>query len=218
MVAPMLRYEAPSAYPGSRLALDASTLQGGRPLIRGLRPATVATVATGLVIDSRDNEFFRTAASTSIGVRYVEGFPLDGEIEYGGAGVNLAGYVPLADRSCSLHAGSSICSSGRSRSTTSSREARSTRSSSQEGQTVFAASRFRRYSGPVKVVGNAELRAMLVGFELLEQRFRLGANTFVDGGRIFDDYSFKAPRQQGIASKFGSAGVSTSMGDEASSA
>ncbi len=218
MIAPTLRYEAPSSYPGSRLALDASTREPGASAIRGLHPGTVASIGTGLVIDSRDNEFFpRSGVFHQIGVRYVEGFPLDGDIEYGGAGVNLAGYVPLGGPFVFAARGVVDLAFGKIPFYDLFMGGPFNAVELPGGPNGIRGVPIGRYSGPVKVVANAELRAMLLGFKLLDQRFRLGANTFIDGGRIFDDYSLRAPRDgKGIGLKYGAGGgVYVQWGDAA---
>ena len=46
-----------------------------------------------------------------------------------------------------------------------------------------------RYSGKVKVLGNAEIRARVVDFHLFGKLFTLGAAAFFDGGRVWADTS-----------------------------
>lgn len=46
-----------------------------------------------------------------------------------------------------------------------------------------------RYSGKVKVLGNAEIRARVVDFHLFGKPFTLGAAAFFDGGRVWADTS-----------------------------
>lgn len=45
-----------------------------------------------------------------------------------------------------------------------------------------------RFHGKLKVVGNLELRAQLLPFQIAGQRFNLGAIAFVDAGRVWADY------------------------------
>ena len=64
-----------------------------------------------------------------------------------------------------------------------------------------------RYSGLVKVFGNAEMRAMLIRFHLLGQQFLLGNNLFFDAGRLWSDYTFHARADgNGIGIKWGVGG------------
>ena len=64
-----------------------------------------------------------------------------------------------------------------------------------------------RYSGPIKLFGNAELRALLLRFKLAGERFRVGGNLLFDAGRIWADYTFKSPLDgRGLGLKWG-AGV-----------
>ncbi|AKU98898.1 hypothetical protein AKJ09_05562 [Labilithrix luteola] len=219
MLAPTFRFEDPVAYEGSRLALDAQTVtRSGAPLIRGLHSAPVAGLAGGLVIDSRDNEFFpHRGMFHQVGVRYVQGFPLDGDIQYGGAGVNLAGYVPLGGPF--VFAGRAVADFEFGRVPFYDLFMGGPFNSIElpGGPNGIRGVPIGRYSGLVKVVGNAEIRAMLLHFHFLDQRFRIGGATFFDAGRVFDEYSFHAPRDgRGIGLKYGvGAGTYIQWGDAA---
>jgi hypothetical protein len=64
-----------------------------------------------------------------------------------------------------------------------------------------------RYLGPIKVIGNIELRAMLTQFTILKQTFTLGNDVFFDTGRVWSDYSFRSPLDgRGIGLKYGVGG------------
>lgn len=54
-----------------------------------------------------------------------------------------------------------------------------------------------RLSGEVKLLGNLELRSHIVAFEVLEQRFRLGAVAFADTGRVFTELLTPHPELDG---------------------
>ena len=61
-----------------------------------------------------------------------------------------------------------------------------------------------RYSGLLKVVGNAELRRIHFGFRFLGSKFQVGTTTFVDAGRVWNDYTFTDPRDgTSIGIKYG---------------
>lgn len=209
MIAPIVRYHDPDVYPGSKLAIDAAAVdRSGRPLVRGLRQIVIASLAAGIVIDSRDNEAFpRRGVYHQIGTRYEQGFPLDGDVRCGGAGAILAGYIPLGKKFVLA------------------------------GRAVFdflygdvpiydlynagpfnvwempgGANGIRgvpigRYAGPIKMIGNAELRALWVKFKVFGQNMQIGNDVFFDTGRIFDDYTFTAPTDgKGVGLKFGVGG------------
>jgi hypothetical protein len=64
-----------------------------------------------------------------------------------------------------------------------------------------------RYSAPIKMIVNGELRVMHWRFKLLGQNFRAGNDLFVDAGRVFDDYRLNAPRDgRGLGLKWGLGG------------
>ncbi len=203
MIAPIFRYHDHQAYPGSKLAIDAQ--QG---VIRGLRPVVITSLALGVVIDSRDNEFFpRRGMYHQIGERFEQGYPIDGDVQMGASGAILAAYVPV---------GKHLVAAGRMV------------LDFQYGKIPFydlynagpfnewempgGANGIRgvpwgRYSAPIKAITNFELRAMHYRFGLFGQRFRLGNDVFFDIGRVFDAYRFDAPRDgRGIGLKWGVGG------------
>jgi len=64
-----------------------------------------------------------------------------------------------------------------------------------------------RYLGPIKAIGNVELRAMLVKFTVLGQHFALGGDAFFDTGRVWSDYTFHSPLDgKGSGLKYGVGG------------
>jgi hemolysin activation/secretion protein len=49
---------------------------------------------------------------------------------------------------------------------------------------------FGRYSGPIKIIANTEIRATpFPRFKLLGQRMRIGTTAFFDAGRVWNQYS-----------------------------
>jgi len=137
-------------------------------------------------------------------VRFEQGFPLDANVRYVEAGAILRGFVPLGDRV--VLAGRLIANF-------------------QAGNVpfydLFQAGPFDmkempggsagvrgvpvgRYLGPIKLVGNLELREMLVKFAVLGQKFTLGNDVFFDTGRVWSDYSFRSPLDgTGVGLKYG---------------
>ena len=90
-----MRYEWPSIYAGSRLAADSTARNpDGSPLIYGVQNEGLASVAAGVIIDTRDNEFI-----TTHGIYYQVGFGATvgtGEsIRYAQASGVLAHYAKL---------------------------------------------------------------------------------------------------------------------------
>jgi hypothetical protein len=182
-----LRYEWPTIYPGSKLALDAAARNpDGSPVIYGTQNEGLASVAAGVMIDTRDNEFI-----TTHGIYYQIGFggtvgSAEG-IGYTQASGVLAHYAPIggpvifATRIIAdwefgnvpfydLQQGGIF-----------------------EPQMLIGPGGVRgvpegRYAGAAKVVGNVEIRIPLPRFRLFGQRFRFGTTTFFDGGRVWASY------------------------------
>ncbi|HEX7666112.1 MAG TPA: BamA/TamA family outer membrane protein, partial [Polyangiaceae bacterium] len=200
MISTQYRFEAPSSYEGSRLESD---VRSGAVI--GYRNMSVVTIGGGVVYDTRDNEFFPHRGSyDQIGLRYAQGIPFDSAVRYGAFGAMLAQYVPvigplvLAMRGVvdaefgnvpfyDLYTGGPF----------------------QTYEMIGGSSSVRgvpdgRYSGPLKVYGNVEARAMLVDFTLLKQRFHLGGNVLFDAGRLWSDYTFTAKTDgHGLGVKWG---------------
>jgi outer membrane protein assembly factor BamA len=74
-----------------------------------------------------------------------------------------------------------------------------------------------RYLGLIKIVANAELRALLYEFHLLSAEFHLGGDVFADAGRVWRDYHFHSSVDgSGAGIKWGSgAGVYLQWGQAA---
>jgi hypothetical protein len=188
-IATVVRYAAPSAYAGSKLAEDVA---GGQVL--GYQKMTLGVLGAGLIYDTRDNEYFpRRGAFHQIGVRGVQGLPIDTHVAYAAFGAVLAGYVPV---------GGPVVLAGRAL------------VDAEVGRVPFfdlyTGGPFRtiemvggaeavrgvpngRYLGKLKLIGNVELRAMLLDFHLLGQAFHLGGDLLFDTGRLWSDYTFSAP-------------------------
>lgn len=201
MLAPTFRYVDPSTYPGSKLAADARDVLGVRTLSQG-------SFGAGVVYDTRDNEIFpHRGQFHQAGLKYAQGFPLGAGVRYGGASSIFAGYVPLArDVVLAMRAVVDL------------------EFGNVPFYDLFAGGPFQtyelpggssgvrgvpigRYLGPIKMVTNAELRALPVAFTLGGQRFRIGGDAFVDTGRVWSDYSFASPLDgSGLGLKYGVGG------------
>jgi Omp85 superfamily domain len=203
MVATTLRYDAPNAYPNSRLTEDVAA---GR--VRGLRDAGLGVLGVGALYDSRDNEYFpRRGSFHQMGVRGVFGIPGDAYARYGALGVIAATYVPVGDPFVfaarglidaqfgnvpfyDLRSGGPFWSYGLLGS----------------GRGVRGVP-IGRYAGPLKVVGNLEMRSLFATTHIFGQLFRFGANVFLDAGRLWSDYTFSAPEDgTGLGIKWGAGG------------
>ncbi len=204
-----LRYVNPQAYAGSRLAIDASTrTSDGRPLIRGLQPLGIVTLNSGIIYDTRDDEIYPRHGSYHQGALRVSGAtPTSSSIYWAGLDVMLrhyaklpggftfagrfildmmAGHVPFYDMSQGGAFDPNDLPGG--------------------AQGIRGVPNG-RYSGLIKIVVNAEVRRIHGAFRFLGSRFQVGTTTFIDTGRVWNDYSFSDPRDgKGIGLKYGIGG------------
>jgi hypothetical protein len=183
-----LRWEWPTIYEGSKLATDSAARNpDGSPLLYGAGQEGLASFAAGVMLDTRDNEFITTR-----GIFYQLGLggtvgSAEG-IGYGQASAVLSHYAPLggpfifaarivADWQFGHVPFYDLQQGGIF-----------------EPQNLLGAGGVRgvpegRYAGAIKVVGNAEIRVPFPRFHLFGQRFRVGTTTFVDAGRVWNDYN-----------------------------
>ncbi|MEO6419568.1 MAG: BamA/TamA family outer membrane protein, partial [Polyangiaceae bacterium] len=209
VVAPSFQYVAPRAYEGSRLDLDEHQPRNarGNPAVRGLRELALATMAVGLLYDSRDNEFFpRRGGFHQIAQKYIQAFPLDADVRYGDTSAFFATYVPLGpivfaarvlvDFLYGKVPFYELISGGPFISYDMVGGAQGVRGVPQG-----------RYNGLIKGVANAELRAMYWHFKVFGLPFKVGSDIFFDTGRVWEDYSFNSPRDgKGVGLKWGAGG------------
>jgi hypothetical protein len=203
MFSTQYRFEAPSAYGGSKLQQDA---QSGS--ILGYQNLSVVTLGAGLVYDTRDNEFFPHRGSFwQFGLRYVQGIPFDSQVRYGAFGAMVAQYIPIGGPFVVAVRGVVDAEAGNVPFYD-----LYTGGPFLTNEMIGGSSSVRgvpdgRYSGPLKVYGNLELRAMLVDFHVLKQPFHLGGDVLFDTGRLWSNYTFNSPHDDdGIGLKWG-AGV-----------
>jgi outer membrane protein assembly factor BamA len=202
-------YVDPNAYDGSLLQADSQkSSPNGGPYIYGTRPLSKPSLAAGFAFDSRDDEIFPHAGFfDEVGVRYEQGIPFDEGVHYAEAGAILRGYVPLvgplvlAGRLvANLQVGNvpfyDLFQAGPF-----------DQKEMPGGSAGIRGVPVGRYLGPIKLIGNIELRAMLLQFTLLGQRLSVGNDLFFDAGRVWSDYSFRSPLDGGgVGLKYGAGG------------
>jgi hypothetical protein len=202
-LATTIRYAAPSAYAGSKLAEDVSAGH-----VIGYRKMTLGLLGAGLIYDTRDNEYFpHSGAFHQIGLRGVQGLPFDAHVGYGAFGAVLAGYARVAGPVVFAARGVIDAEFGRVPFFD-----LYTGGPFQVYEMIGGAQAIRgvpdgRYLGKLKAIANVELRALLVDFHLLGQVFHLGGDVLFDTGRLWSDYTFSAPADgSGIGLKWGVGG------------
>lgn len=185
---PHIRYEAPSAYQGTRLL---SEIDSGAEV--GTTHTVLASVAAGIMYDTRDSEFVTTR-----GAFYQIGFaPTVGtadDVRFGEASAVLSHYAPLT-RWLSFA----------SRMYGSFKFGKIPFYDLQQGgvfDPIYMVGGYRgvrgvrlgRYAGAVKLVTNAELRFFpFEAVRILSRPVRVGFDGFFDAGRVFRDYAFSSP-------------------------
>jgi hypothetical protein len=185
-----LRYEAPAVYSDSKLAQDlASRNPDGSHAAYGSSAAALAGLAVGAMYDTRDSEFV-----TRRGIFYQVGVgPTLGSAEgvaFGEASLVLSHFAPLP--------GPFVFAS---RFVASFQFGRVPFYDLAQGgifepQNLLGSENgvrgvpFGRYAGPIKIMTNIEVRATpFPRFQLLGQRLRVGTTTFLDAGRVWNQYS-----------------------------
>jgi hypothetical protein len=203
-----IRYENPTAYPGSRLAQD-SVLRtaDGAAFIRGLSPMLLGRLAGGIIYDTRDTEFVTTRGLFyQMGVAGAAGSRE--EVFYGEAATVLSHYASIAGTPFIL-AGRLVTSFqlGHVPFYDLAQGGPFESQSLAGGDSGLRGVPLGRYAGLVKVIANLEIRTPFPRFGALGQRFRLGTTTFLDAGRVFSDYSPSATEDgTGIGLKYGVGG------------
>ena len=189
------RYDAPTTYAGSLLALQgAASGEAGQPRIFGLGALSMLEIGAGIVVDTRDSEVMPTRGLyLQASARVVEGITSGSGVGYTEVAASISGYhtvagpvifagrlvtdveignVPFYD----LYAGGPF-----------------NPEYMPGGASGVRGVPFGRYAGPVKFVANFELRSWLGSFSFVGQHFRLGADVFFDTGRVWGDLNLNAP-------------------------
>ena len=200
MFATQYRFEAPSAYAGSKLASD---VRSGA--VYGYDNVSIITLGGGLVYDTRDNEFFPHRGSYwQIGLRYAQGAPFESQVRYGAFGAMIAQYIPIGGPFVIAVRGVVDAEAGNVPFFDLYTGGPFGTTEMIGGPQSVRGVPDGRYLGPLKMYGNLELRAMLVDFKLLKQSFHLGGDLLADTGRLWSDYSFSNKSDSdGIGLKWG---------------
>ncbi len=184
-----LRYEYPQIYAGSKLADDAMLRRpDGSPLLVGTEPTTLAELAAGVMLDTRDNEFVTTRGIFyQLGVGGTVGSTQS--ITYGEVAGVFSHYAALGGPFIFATRVVASFQFGR------------VPFYDQQQAGVFDPQYVLgsewgvrgvpqgRYSGLVKVLSNIEIRSTpFPRFQLLKQRLRVGTTTFLDLGRAWEGY------------------------------
>jgi len=186
----------PESYAGSKLEEDARTLDAnGEPVARGLGKLGHGSVAVGVLFDTRNDEIAPTQGDYHVlSMRLGAALPASSDVRYGNLNMTLRHYEPLGGPF--VFASRLVVDAGFGNF--------AFYDLSQGGafppvdmpggpQGVRGVPNG-RYSGLLKTVANAELRAMWGSFRLLGDTFKVGNNIFADTGRVFADYTFSSPK------------------------
>lgn len=195
-----------SAYEGSLLAREAALRDAaGQPLLRGLGPLHMWRTAVLAVIDTRDNEVMpRRGMGFGLWGSFNRGFPLSQGVVYATAGTSVSGYVSLVGPLIFAARFVADFQFGQAPFFDLGRGATPYPIDMPGGAAAVRGVPAGRYLGPIKLFGNAELRAFFYSFRLFSQRFTIGAEAFFDAGRVFSDYTFQSPLDgPGPGIKFG---------------
>jgi outer membrane protein assembly factor BamA len=207
----MYRFEDPRSYAGSELATDVATRNAdGSPLVRGLHPMSVVTLGGGAIYDTRDNEFLpKSGQFHQLGLRFHEAFPWNDGVRYGHASTIFAGYVPInhsVNHPMTFAARAVLDAEfGHVPFFDMSTAGPFITNDMPGGAEGVRGVPLGRYYGPLKAIGNVEVRTMLFKVRLLSQAFHIGNSVFFDTGRVWSDYTFTNARDgHGLGLKWGS--------------
>jgi hypothetical protein len=197
------RFEDPGPYANGKLAQDVAA---GKVI--GVDPMSLVTLAGGIVYDTRDSEIFpRQGSYHQIGLRGTVGVPFDAGVRYGAAGAMLATYKPMGGPFVLALRGVADLEFGGVPVYDLYTGGPFQTYEMPGGSAAIRGVPDGRYSGLVKVFGNAEVRALLVRFRIAGQRFRVGGNVLFDAGRLWADYTFTSPLDgRGLGIKWGAGG------------
>lgn len=204
-----LRYVHPKAYPGSRLDIDAKTrLADGRPLIYGLGPLFITTANAGVIYDTRNDEIMPTKGGYHLfSFRVSNATPSDAQVRWIGLNATLRTYAKIAGPV--TFAGRLIVDAmaGHVPFYDLSQGGAFDPDDMPGGAEGVRGIPNGRWSGLLKVVGNAEVRAVYFGFRAFGVKYQVGQTVFADTGRVWNDWTFKDPRDgRGLGLHYGVGG------------
>jgi hypothetical protein len=184
-----VRYEAPSAYDGTKLAEDLSGPPVQASGVLGSSSMLLAGLSAGVMIDTRDSEFVTThGLYYQLGVAATWGSAES--IGYGEASAVLAHYAPLGGPFIFASRVVASFQFGRVPFYDLAQGGVFEPQYLLGGETGVRGVPMGRYAGKVKAISNTEIRALpFPRFTVLKQRIRVGLSAFVDAGRVWSDYS-----------------------------
>lgn len=177
------------AYPGSKLQADTSLAPSSEAHVFGLGPMSAVLPDIGLVYDTRDNEISPHSGGFDIlGLRAGVGLS-ESRTRYVAASIVIRHYFPVVGPLvfATRFVGDFIVGDAPFFD--------QIRGITFSPVTMFGGAKGvrgipdGRYAGNIKMFATAELRSLLTDFRFLKQRFRIGAQTFVDAGRVFSDFT-----------------------------
>ena len=200
-----LRNVEPSTYAGSKLDLDSRRVApDGGPYIRGVDTLNHSIASAGLIYDTRDNEITpRSGSFDQYALRFGAATPTRANVFYGGASIIIRRYVPIGDRFVLAARGLVDALAGHLAFYDLSQGGAFIPIDLPGGPQGVRGVPNGRYQGPVKVVGNVELRVTHLKFRLFGDEFRVGNNIFADAGRVFASYGPDERDGKGIGLKYG---------------
>jgi Omp85 superfamily domain len=196
---------SPQIYSSSLLAQNASAPQPGQPTVYGATALSLPSLAGGILWDSRNDEIFpQSGMLHEVGARFLQALPFDSDVRYVETGAILRGYLPLvgplvlAGRLVVDFEVGHVPFYDQFQAGVFDQKEMPGGSAGIRGVPVG------RYLGPIKVVGNIELRAMYLKLTVLKQRITLGNDVFFDTGRVWTNYTFNSPLDgSGLGLHFG---------------
>jgi outer membrane protein assembly factor BamA len=184
-----IRYEAPSAYDGTKLSEDVSGPPVQASGVLGSSSMLLASASAGVMIDTRDSEFVTTRGIFyQLGVGATWGSAED--VGYGEVAAVVAHYAPLFGPFIFASRVVASFQFGRVPFYDLAQGGVFEPQYLLGGETGVRGVPNGRYAGKVKTVTNTEIRALpFPRFTVLKQRIRIGLSAFVDAGRVWSDYT-----------------------------
>jgi hypothetical protein len=189
-----LRYEAPSAYDGSQLAMDLAPRDpNGETVLAGGSSMFLATLSAGAMIDTRDSEFVtRSGVFYQVGLGATVGSA--DEVAYGEAAAVLEHFAPLGNTFVFANRFVASFQAGRVPFYDLAQGGVFEPQYLLGGEQGVRGVPQGRYAGKAKMISNTEIRATpFPRFHFLGQRLRIGLNALFDAGRVWSEYHVISP-------------------------